>query len=210
MCVPCFITCIWQTFTDTCSLLRPTPPLTLLHTTQVFLLLSGLRPQVPLITLGRLSTFPGQIIKSNSRNPHALPSAAWHLKPAGVLGESPGMSVRYRKKTEMERWKQIKKETRMPVTVFTFVLISLTASLWSHSACVHTLSFWPVNTSQWIQSLSNTALRTDRGSPPVLLDYRRAGEVRADWWLTGGTDEEMDEVRKGDPRCFPPLAASLV
>lgn len=132
-----------------CSLLRPTPPLTLQHTTQVFLLLSGLRPQVPLITLGRLSTFPGQIIKSNSRNPHALPSAVGHLTPAGVLRESPaGMSVWYGKKTEMERWKHSSGLKKKHVCQSQYLLLfwslwqqlNLLTSLWSHSACVHTLS----------------------------------------------------------------------
>lgn len=131
-----------------CSLLRPTPPLTLQHTTQVFLLLSGLRLQVPLITLGRLSTFPGQIIKSNSRNPHALPSMAWHLKPAGVLGESPaGMSVRYRKKNRNGKMEaDLKRNTPASQCLLLFwslwQQLNLSASLWSHSACVHTPSLF--------------------------------------------------------------------
>ncbi len=43
-----------------------------LHTAQVFLLLSSARLITPLITAKQLSAFPGQIIKRNKRNPHAL------------------------------------------------------------------------------------------------------------------------------------------
>lgn len=134
----------------------------------------------------------------------------------GVTCWNVGMVWKKDRNGKMEAQQRIKKEARLPVTVFTFVLISLTAaepfgfSLKSLCLCSHSFSFWPVNTNQWIQSLSNTVLRTDRGSPPVLLDYRRAGEVRADWCVTGWTGEEMDEEGKGDPGCFPPLAASLV
>lgn len=43
-----------------------------LHTAQVFLLLSSARLITALITAKQLSAFPGQIIKRNKRNPHAL------------------------------------------------------------------------------------------------------------------------------------------
>ncbi len=188
------------------------------HTTQVFLLLSGLRPQVPLITRGPIVDISGTNYKKQQQK-STRPAISGRAPRAGrgtegVTCRNVGTVRKKDRNGKMEAQRRIKKEARLPVTVFTFVLISLTAaepfgfSVKSLCLCSHSFSFWLVNTSQWIQSLSNTVLRTARGSPPVLLDYRRAGEVRADWWVTAGTDEEMDEEGKGDPWCLTRLGCN--
>lgn len=128
-----------HTYTNTDTLVRVhTPSHSPTHSTGLPTIVR-LRLRATFITQGRLSTFPGQIIKSNSRNPHTLPSTTGHLQPRGVWLS--GMSVWQKKKKkaglcqEKKKESQKQKQKRCQACVYCQADVSGSSwrSLWLHS-----------------------------------------------------------------------------